>query len=426
MSWSGYAFTHLPGSSTSVPAGELQLIEEGSHTLGSTFQYGRKYLDRAQAMPVDPFSLPLSCEPGPASQQPRNGLAMFGAIRDSAPDFWGRRVIQTKLKVPPDSLPESQYLLHAGTHRFGALDFRAGLTDPHDTGTLPPIAELRYLAEAADRIQEGQPVPAELSMLFQVAGLGGARPKAVVLHKGSQYLAKFLAKSDGWNVPLIERACLELARRCGLNVPATDIVTLADGRDVMLIERFDRVNLPSGGFERRHCVSALSILGKVEQESAASSYGEIAQAIRTFGVDGCVSDDERELYRRVAFNILVSNDDDHLRNHAFVWDPRGKGWRLSPLYDVVPHPQVSQDRRLHLSIGPHGRAATLVNLMEAHGEFGLLKREAARIIDSVCGCVREWPTVFEELGVSGAQCDTVAQAFRRPRDIGAEEVAKYL
>jgi serine/threonine-protein kinase HipA len=425
MSWDGYTFAYLPGSSNSVPAGKLQLIEEGSHTLGSVFQYGRKYLDRARAMPVDPLSLPLDSEPGPASYQPRNGLPMFGAIRDAAPDFWGRRVIETKLRVPPESLPESQYLLHAGTHRFGALDLRSSLTDSEGTGVLPPVADLRYLVEAADRIQQGQPVPAQLEMLFQVASLGGARPKAVVLHKGNQYLAKFPARNDSWNIPVVERACLELARRCGLNVPATDLVTLADGREVMLIERFDRVAL-ARGFERRHCVSALSILGKTEQESASSSYAEIAHALRTFGVDKRVLQDERELYARVAFNILVSNDDDHLRNHAFVWDPSGKGWRLSPLYDVVPHPQVSQDRRLHLSIGPHGRTATLVNLLEAHGDFGLLKPEAARIIDSICTCAREWRTVFQELGVPQAQCDTVAPAFRRPREIGSEEVEKYL
>ena len=151
-----------------------------------------------------------------ALYEPGEGLVMFGAVRDAAPDFWGRRVIEAKLKKPPNSLPESEYLLNAGTHRFGALDFRKSRDGAEAPGALPPIADLTYLLEAADRIQMGLPVPAHLQMLFQVATLGGARPKALVAHKGKQFLAKFPSKGDGFDVPVVERACLELARQCGL------------------------------------------------------------------------------------------------------------------------------------------------------------------------------------------------------------------
>ncbi|OGB50083.1 MAG: hypothetical protein A2535_06190 [Burkholderiales bacterium RIFOXYD2_FULL_59_8] len=427
MTWNGYVFAYLPNTLQAVPAGELTLLEDGLRPIGSTFGYGARYLKRPDAVPVDPVSLPLSSLPGDLLRyEPKRSAPMFGAVRDAAPDFWGRRVIEAKLQVPPNSLPESEYLLHAGAHRFGALDFRADRDVGENVGALPPLTELSYLLEAADRVQLGLSVPAQLQMLFQVATLGGARPKTLVLHKGKQFLAKFPSKGDGFDVPVVERACLELARQCGLDVPETDLVTLPDGRNVMLIERFDRVGLKGGAFARKHCVSALTMLAKLEQESLASGYAEIAHAISVYGVDGNVQQDRTELYTRIAFNILVSNDDDHLRNHAFVWDPHGRAWRLSPLYDVVPHPQLAHERFLHLSLGPQGRHATLSNLLDANGAFGLLKPDAAKLIDGVARRVREWRTSFEALGVPLAQCNLVASAFRRPLDIGLSEVAKYL
>lgn len=425
MSWDGIVFIHLPDQSEAVPAGRISLLEEGLQSIGSTFGYGARYLKRPNAIPVDPVSLPLSSLSGDEQlYEPPARLALFGAIRDATPDLWGRRVIEAKLKVPPNSVPESTYLLNAGTHRFGALDFRESTRSASAAGLLPPLTDLQYLLEAADRVQEGLPIPTRLEMLFQVASLGGARPKALVSHDGRQFLAKFPAKNDPFDIPAVERACLELARASGLNVPPTDLVRLADGRNVMLIERFDRAVLPDGSFSRKHCVSALTLLGKHEQDSPASSYSEIAQVISDRGVSGHVQEDRAELYARVAFNILISNDDDHLRNHAFIWHPPGKAWRLSPLYDVVPRPQVFQERRLHLSVGPQGRNATLTNLFEARGSFGLLKPDAIAIIERVSAAVREWRIHLESAGVSPAQCDLIQSAFRRPQDIGLDEITK--
>lgn len=425
MSWEGYVFAYLPGEVEAVPAGKLDLEEAGPESTASRFGYGRRYLARPNAVPVDPLSLPLSCLPGnQATYEPINP-PLFGAVRDAAPDFWGRRVIEARLKVPPDSVPESVYLLHAGPHRFGALDFRPGLDSPEAVGLLPAVTQLEYLLEAADRVQQGIPVPARLEPIFTGGTMGGARPKALVIHCGEQYLAKFPARNDGFDVPLVERACLELARRAGLDVPPTDLVKLADGRSVMLIERFDR-KAKGEGFLRRHAVSGLTLLGKHESQSLGARYEDISDQLGRFGVDGRVQADRNELYGRIAFNILVSNDDDHLRNHAFVWDATGKGWRLSPLYDVVPRPQVAAERYLHMSVGPHGRLATLDNLLEAHGAFGLLKRDAAAIIERVASVTRQWRTVFEELGVPTQECDKVASAFRRPREIGMKAVERAL
>lgn len=352
--------------------------------------------------------------------EPPAGLRSFGAIRAAAPDAWGRRVIEAKRRVPANSLPESEYLLAPGDHRFGALDFRESQTAAAQPGLLPPSADVRYLVEAADRIVAGEPVPEALEMIFGVATLGGARPKALVTRDGRSWLAKFPRQDDGFYVPVVERAWLELARQCGLDVPATRLVPLPDRRHVMLIERFDREPLANGGEGRRHAVSGLTLLRKHEHESPASSYFELAQAIGDYGVTGQVTRVRVELFARAAFNVLVSNDDEHLRNHAFLWDAAGRGWRLSPLYDVVPHPQVRTERRLHLSLEPLGRLATLTNLLDSHGQFGLLRRNASEFIDRVARVVWQWRTRFEAMGVPPIECDRVASAFRRPRDVGFE------
>lgn len=417
MGWEGYLYMYLPDTVDAVPAGKLVLDEEGTRSTGSQFGYGRRYLARTNAVPVDPVSLPLTCRPGDETFYEPVEPPLFGAVRDAAPDLWGRRVIEARLKVPPDAVPESTYLLNAGPYRFGALDFRASLQDPEQDGLLPPIAQLDYLVDAVDRIQYGHPVPVELEPVLAGGTMGGARPKAVVIHKREQYLAKFPAIRDGFDVPMVEWACLELARRAGLDVPRTEHLRLADGRSVLLIERFDR-RAVGESFLRRHAVSALTLLGKDERESLGTRYSEIASCIGHLGVDRHVKADRIELFGRIAFNILVSNDDDHLRNHAFVWDAEGKGWCLSPLYDVVPRPQLATERLLHLSVGPKGRLATLDNLLESYGDFGLLRPDAAAIIDRVASVTREWRVHFEELGVDPSQCEKIESAFRRPRDVG--------
>ena len=428
MSWHGYVFAYLPGESEAVPAGRLELHETGTESADSVFGYGKHYLARANAIPVDPISLPLSSLDGGQAECRPSGyteFTIFGAIRDAAPDFWGRRVIEAKLRIPPDSVPESIYLLNAGQHRLGALDFRESLSSAVHDEVLPPLVQLDYLVEAADRIQNGEPIPAQLEAIFTAGSMGGARPKALVIHHGEQYLAKFPAKNDAFAVPAVERACLELARKAGLNVPRTELRQLADGRYVMLIERFDR-RAAAGGFHRRHCVSALTLLNKHESQSLGASYEALSEQIGRHGVNGKVQRDRNELYARIAFNMLVSNDDDHLRNHAFVWDGAGQGWRLSPLYDVVPHPQLAKERFLHMSVGPRGRLATLDNLLAAHGSFGLLRKNAAVIIDRVASVTREWRVLFEALEVPASECEKVASAFRRPSEIGLEHIEAAL
>ena len=415
-----FVFAYLDQEVAAVPAGRLTVVEEGLTVLSSTFGYGSKYLARPNAIPLDPAGLKLEGAVSGAKRlyEPDNGLNFFGAVRDAMPDLWGRRVIENLLNVPPNSLTETEYLMRAGSNRFGALDVRVATDSLEQDGHLVPVAELQYLLDAADKVQSGEPVPIHMAQLFDAGpSMGGARPKAVVIRGDVQYLAKFPIKDDRFNVPAVERATLELARECGLNVPETDLVALPDGREVMLIERFDRYK-QGAGFARRHAVSALTALELHESESHTANYSDIALKMSEFGAEGRIQADRTELFGRMVFNILVTNDDDHLRNHAFVWQPKSRGWALSPLYDVLPKPQIAMTRHLYLGVGREGRLATIPNALSNAALFGLLHGKAEEVVDRIATKLREWRVYFEQLGVTSKDVELVSTAMRHPRDVG--------
>ena len=373
-----------------APCGQLTMTEQGSDLLASRFAYGLNYLTRTDALEVDPVSLSIR-GPEPVRGKlllPVNNLVSFGGIRDAAPDSWGRRVIEAKLKVPANSLAESQYLLHAGSERVGALDIRSSISEG-PTGAAGGVHTLSYLMEAAERIEAGEDVPARLEYIFEGGtALGGARPKASVRDEsGALWLAKFQSKNDAFDIPAVECASLVLAREAGLNVPPVATRILGDRR-IMMIRRFDRYWLaqgtqptaatdlllePADGLTERRMgfVSGLTLVGCDETESRTKSYADLAAAVRRHCHPGVIRADNEELFKRMVFNIFTSNDDDHLRNHGFLWDPRLPGWRLSPLYDVLPRPSLATERFLHLGIGPQGRLATLDNALDGHPMFSL-------------------------------------------------------
>ncbi|MEK7888016.1 HipA domain-containing protein [Burkholderia contaminans] len=430
-----------------VPAGLLEMTEDGVSLQASSFAYGLRYLGRPNAIEIDPVSLGLARKDEIRGKMnfPAGGLTQFGGIRDAAPDAWGRRVIEAKLRAKANALPESTYLLHAGSQRIGALDVRESLDTPPGPQTGNGLLNLEYLVNSAARIEEGETVPAELEAIFvQGSGLGGARPKATVRDDdGVLWLAKFPSLGDRLNLTVIEEATLRLAARCGIRVPPTRIVD-AGTRQVMLIRRFDRywthpefdtvrgddaLYLPprAGTTERRlPFASALTLVGCSEMESMAKSYQDVAHAIRQHGHIDAIRTDNRELFKRMVFNILVSNDDDHLRNHGFIHDPRLPGWRLSPLYDVLPRPSSAHERYLHLGIGPQGRLATLDNAFDARDAFGLSKTDAGLAIAEVWQPTREWKTWFEERGVPGKEIDNIAPAFRHIDDVSHSTLRKAL
>lgn len=429
-----------------APCGRLNMTEEGPRVVASNFAYGTQYCSRSDALEVDPVSLSLRDVDQVLRKQllPANNLAMFGGIRDAAPDSWGRRVIEAKFNVPANSLPESDYLLHAGSDRVGALDIRRTINDRPTPGVGASVP-LKYLMEAAERIEAGMPVPKELEPIFLFGSpLGGARPKASVRdEQGVLWMAKFSSRNDGYDIPSIECAALRLAAEAGLTVPPVEVCEVG-ARKVMLIRRFDRywatpgetvgadidllVTQP-GGQRKEHrlgFVSGLTLVGCDETESRTKAYADLAQAIRQYCHPSVIRADNAELFKRMVYNILVSNDDDHLRNHGFIYDSRQGGWRLSPLYDVLPRPSIASERHLHLGIGPQGRRATLDNALASHAQFTLSRVDACEMIAAVWRVVREWRVYFESFGVAGVDIDKIAPAFRHIDDVSSCELRKEL
>lgn len=429
-----------------LPCGQLTLSEDGAKLLASSFAYGLRYLQRPGALEVDPVSLGLRDRLGVRGKAlfPPNNLASFGGIRDAAPDAWGRRVIESRLKVPANSLPESTYLVHAGSQRVGALDIRAS-RDASATPGFGTWNNLEALMEAAQRIDEGLPVPAPLEEIFaEGSALGGARPKATVRDdERVLWLAKFPSRRDTLAVPIVETATLRLAAAAGLTVPQVKLLELGS-RTVMLIRRFDRYwakagadaplpedllgTAPAYGLAEKRLgfVSALTLLACDEMDSPDKSYGDLAQAVRRYCHPQVIRDNNRELFERLVFNILVNNDDDHLRNHGFVWDLRLPGWRLSPLYDVLPRASLSPERRLHLGVGPQGRIATLDNAFAGREMFTLSADAAAESIARVWSVVREWKVYFEQYQVPADQIEKIAPAFRHLDDLATVALRKLL
>jgi len=404
-----YVFVHLPEGP--VPAGLLTMTDEPRNQF-ATFAYGRRYLERPDRIPVDPVALPLHDAGTSRIFRTEEGFAVFGGIRDAAPDGWGQYLMY---KAMGDRLPsEIDLILASGEHRVGALAFgptpeRPERITPWGDGPAPGEEfTLAELAEAAERAQHVDELDENLRALLAAgSSLGGARPKAATQIGDRPWIAKFQKRGDSFPECRVELATMQLASECGLNVPALDFRCVMD-RDIYLIERFDRV--PHGNWlERRPFASGLTMLGAHESEVSSYSYADLAGAIRQHGTQ--VRADLHELFRRMVFNILVTNDDDHLRNHGFLFD--GTGWRLSPLYDVVPKPQVGLERRLVLGVGPEGRNATIGNALAGAAVFDLGPEEASAMTEELRVMVAaRWQPLFEEAGLSPADRGRFATCFR--------------
>ncbi|MGQ3008637.1 type II toxin-antitoxin system HipA family toxin [Sphingopyxis sp.] len=378
----------------------------------STFAYGRRYLERSDRIPVDPVSLPLHSPGISQTFRTEEGFAVFNGIRDAAPDGWGQYLMY---KAMGDRLPSGiDLILASGDNRVGALAFgptpqRPERITPWGDGDAPgEHFTLAELAAAAERAQHVDELDENLRRLLTAgSSLGGARPKAATEIGEQPWIAKFQARNDSFPECRVELATMRLATECGLNVPALNFEHVL-GRDIYMIERFDRV--PHGNrMERRPFASGLTMLGAHESEVSRYSYADLAGAIRQHGTK--VRADLRELFRRMVFNILVTNDDDHLRNHGFLME--GQGWRLSPLYDVVPKPQVGLERRLVLGVGPAGRDATLVNALAGAAAFDLGAEEAVALVEALRIIVAtRWEPLFAEAGLGEADRRRFVTCFR--------------
>jgi serine/threonine-protein kinase HipA len=387
-----FVWTWLPGATEPVVAGRLDVAGEVV-----LFTYGRSYLARADAIPVYLPELPLL--PGPI--RPGGGLTVAGCIRDAGPDAWGQRVILARhtRRVDCDrdtaELGLLTYLLESGSDRIGGLDFQASAT------TYTPrlgTATLEEMQIAADKLQAGEELSPELAMaLLHGTSIGGARPKVLVDDGGRHFIAKLSSTTDPYPVVKAEGVAMELARRVGLEVPHTEMTTCL-GRDVLLVERFDRVEVPG---QRRMLVSALTMLGLEEMMGRYATYPELADLIRQRFASPAAT--LRELFARIVFNICVGNTDDHARNNAAFWD--GSMLTLTPAYDLCPQLRSGTEANQAMAIGRDGQRASRLAVCRSAAEVYLLSRaEAEEIIDRCVTVITEqWDAAAETAGLTAQQ-----------------------
>jgi serine/threonine-protein kinase HipA len=410
-----YVYLQLPGSLETVTCGRYvrQRTREGTHV--GRFVYGRSYRARPDAVPLDPFHLPLTAD----VQETARLEGVFGALRDAAPDAWGRRIIERILGR--SDLGEVDYLLESPEDRAGALSFGRGPVPPaplRDFNRVVQLAELRAAAALLEEDRRDAPVPEQVLGLMQPGtSLGGARPKNVVEDDAGLWVAKFPQRGDRWNNAPVEAAMLSLAGRCGIRAPKTRIECVG-GESVLLVKRFDREWAGGDGgppaYLRHRMVSALTVLDAEESPTDRRnwSYVSLADELRRWSARP--DEDRAELFRRVAFNALISNLDDHPRNHALI--APGRGWRLAPAYDLTPNPRHGmEDRRLAMECGHFGRIARRDNLISQAPRFGLQPDAASAVVDEIRDAVRaHWRGEVMRHGGSDHDCAVIEAAFVYP------------
>ncbi len=390
-----FVWVWLPDETRPVVAGRLE-ADHGN----IQFNYGKSYLDRISgqpaAMPIYEPELPLQAGALPLPE----GLTMPGCIRDAAPDAWGRRVIINKklgLKgADRDTaeLDELTYLLESGSDRIGALDFQASPTEyvPRSANNV----SIEELIMSAERVEKGIPLTPELDQaLFHGSSIGGARPKALIQDQSNKYVAKFSSSTDLYSVVKAEYIAMRLADIAGMNVAPVKLAKAAN-KDVLLIERFDR-QPKDGGWSRKAMVSALTLLGLDDMMARYASYEMLAEIIRHRFTDP--KDTLREMFSRLAFNILCGNTDDHARNHAAFWD--GKSLTLTPAYDICPQGRTGNEASQAMLISGNNNMSQLKSCVEAAHHFLLSGEDAraifAHLIESV---ENNWSAVCEEAELS--------------------------
>lgn len=389
-----FVWVWLPGETAPVVAGKLAAVGGKLR-----FNYGKSYLERVDDSPpaIALYDPELPLQPGilPLAE----GLALPGCIRDAAPDAWGRRVIINRMfgvrgaNVDTAQLDELTYLLESGSDRIGALDFQA--SPAHYQPRLAASVPLEELLASAQRVEQGAPLTPELDLaLFHGSAIGGARPKALIESDAHKYVAKFSSSGDLYNIVKAEFIAMRLAALCGLDVAPVRLVTAA-GRDVLLIERFDRARTPNG-WARRAMVSALTLLGLDDMMARYASYEDLAEIIRHRFADprGTL----KELFSRLVFNVLCGNTDDHARNHAAFWD--GATLRLTPAYDICPQARAGNEASQAMLIAGNNNLSQLKTCLLAAPAF-LLSPAAARAIVSAQQAAIEshWDAVCDEAGL---------------------------
>jgi len=407
-----FVYIVLPGETGFVTAAKFDLKTDRRGLAMGRLIYGRSYLARANAVPIDPIELGLSDRTYSTTRL----KGVFGALRDASPDYWGRRVIEKY--SGRTELSEMDYLLHSPDDRAGALGFGLNQQPPAPLRKFNRTLDLARLQELADAIIADEDLP-DGAEAAQVQGLmlggtsmGGARPKNVVEDENDLWIAKFNRPDDKWNHARIEHAMLELGRECGLQTAESKVTTIGD-RDVLLVKRFDRQKTENS-YLRARMLSALTLLHAEDthQDRDKWSYVLLAEELRRISAQP--KTDAPELFRRMCFNALISNTDDHPRNHAVI--AMEQDWKLSPAYDLTPTPLISEESRdLTLICGDRGRFANAGNLLSQCERFLLGSEEAKAIIDDMEDIVRNrWYVIARREGVTDKDCEKIARAFAYP------------
>ena len=382
-----YVWTWLSGQTKPIVAGLLSA--NGAQLL---FNYGRSYLERKDAIPLYEPELPLRSGILPLLA----GLNMPNSIRDAAPDAWGRRVILNRKfgakgkELDAGSLDELTFLLESGSDRIGALDFQASPSTY--SAREGEGASLDELLNAAALVEQGTPLTPELDRaLFHGSSIGGARPKATITSDDKKFIAKFSSQTDIYSVVKAEFIAMRLAREVGLRVAPVSLERVA-GKDILLIERFDREKV-TGGWARKAMVSALTLLELDELMARYASYDQLATVIRHRFSEP--KETLRELFSRIVFNILCGNTDDHARNHAAFWN--GKDLILTPAYDICPQSRAGGEATQAMLILGQDRHSQIALCLKAAPSFLLNEAEAAAIAAQQIKTIKaRWSAVCDE------------------------------
>lgn len=376
---------------------------------GASFEYSRDWLSNSHRFALEP-----ALSVGAGVFHTAQDRAIFGSLGDSAPDRWGRLLMRRaerqraqRARQPPRTLFELDFLLMVDDQtRQGALRFKeeaeGPFLRPELQGRIPPLVELPRLLSATERFLEQDDSAADLALLLAPgSSLGGARPKASIIDTDGQLsLAKFPAKQDDLPIVDWESVALQLAQEAGIAVPDWRRHDVA-GKTVLLLRRFDRA--PG---TRIPYLSAMSMLGRRDNEPG--NYLELADAIQQYGARP--EDDLRALWRRIVFNVLISNTDDHLRNHGFLYQG-GAGWTLSPAFDLNPVPTDIKPRVLSTAITHDDPTASVDLAMEVAEYFRLSPRQAKDIAREVGLAVKGWRSAASACGLSRSDIERMESAF---------------
>ena len=381
--------------------GILRLVASGK---GVSLQYGAEWI--ASGFPLSE-DLPLSDAPHmPRGRLTGDGERAVGAVDDARPDRWGQKVIRVIMNPKRRSLME--YLYYAGDDRFGALSVSTSsdVYAPHATGALPRLEQAEALSQVVAKIEASEELTDQERKMIQAGGsIGGAKPKALIDIDGHEWVIKFF-NGEPVDSPLIEHATMTLAHKAGITVATTQVIQLPTANAVA-VKRFDRADAG-----RIHSISAGTALRAATVDAEPElSYPALAQLLRRAGVtkDDRNEKDAHELFRRMVFNILIDNTDDHEKNHALlVTAPGANGkYELAPAYDVLP--TGSGQGYQEFVCGTDGHDSTLANAMSQSGLFGMTRAEAAADVARVIDVVNGWREHFPAVGVSDRDIESLAQ-----------------